>query len=69
MPAVATEVDLVDLLTLKEAAELLGVTHYSVRRWIAEGRLPGYRLGPRHTRVSRTDCARLVSRIPAAGAR
>lgn len=36
---------------LKEAAEYLGVTDRCIRKMIADGRLTGYRSGPRIVRV------------------
>jgi excisionase family DNA binding protein len=35
-----------DLLTLKEAATLLKVSVVTLRRWIKQGRLPAYHVGP-----------------------
>lgn len=49
-----------ELLTVDEAAELLRVTAQTVRRWVAEGRLPALRLGRAH-RIPR---AHLTARIP-----
>lgn len=37
--------------TLKQAAEYLGVTDRTIRQMIADGRLIGYRNGPRLIRV------------------
>jgi excisionase family DNA binding protein len=37
--------------TLKQAAEYLGVTDRTIRQMIADGRLTGYRNGPRLIRV------------------
>lgn len=44
-----------DLLTKAEAAELLGVSPATISRWLKEGRLPAYRLGPRAVRIRRAD--------------
>jgi excisionase family DNA binding protein len=38
-------------LKLSEAAEYLGVTDRTIRNMIADGRLTGYRCGPRLIRV------------------
>ncbi len=35
------------LLTIRQVSDILQVHHNTVRRWIAAGRLPAYRLGPR----------------------
>jgi len=53
-------------LTLKAAAAWYGVSERTLRRRIAEGRLPAYRVGPRSIRVSAEDVAALAKRIPSA---
>jgi excisionase family DNA binding protein len=35
------------MLTLKQVCDVLQVHHNTLRRWIAAGRVPAYRLGPR----------------------
>ena len=47
-----------DLLTLTEAAELLKVSVVTLRRWIKQGRLPAYHVGPRKVRIKRSDLTR-----------
>ncbi len=54
-------------LTLKEAAAWYGVSVRTLRRRIAEGALPAYRVGPRAIRVRSEDVAALGARIPVAG--
>jgi excisionase family DNA binding protein len=54
-------------LTLSQAAERYGVSVRTLRRRIAEGRLPAYRVGPRSIRVAEGDLARLARPIPTAG--
>src|SRR5918996_2840818 len=44
-----------DLLTLGEAATLLKVSVVTLRRWIKQGRLPAYHVGPRKVRIKRSD--------------
>jgi excisionase family DNA binding protein len=44
-----------DLLTLDEAATLLKVSIVTLRRWIKQGRLPAYHVGPRKVRIKRSD--------------
>jgi excisionase family DNA binding protein len=44
-----------DLLTLGEAAKLLKVSVVTLRRWIKQGRLPAYHVGPRKVRIKRSD--------------
>jgi PAS domain S-box-containing protein/excisionase family DNA binding protein len=45
-----------------EAARLLGVNRVTLWRWIAAGRLPVYRAGPRTVRIRRQDLERLLVR-------
>ena len=42
-------------IPLEEAAKACGVSNLTVRRWITEGRLRAYRLGPRLIRVETED--------------
>ncbi|WP_328847776.1 helix-turn-helix domain-containing protein [Mycolicibacterium austroafricanum] len=56
-----------ELLTINEAAALLRVHPRTVRRFIEDGRLPGYQLGGRVVRVRRDDLTKLLTRIPTAG--
>lgn len=51
-----------------EIAEQYGVSERTVRRRIAEGKLPAYRFGPRHIRIRREDVEALLVRIPTGGA-
>lgn len=50
-----------DLLTVEEAAGLLKVSTVTIRRWLKQGRLRAYRLGPRYIRIRRADLAALLS--------
>jgi excisionase family DNA binding protein len=54
--------------TIQDAADLYGVSTKTVRRWIAEGRLDGYRVGDRLIRVDLTSNAGLVVPMPTAKA-
>ncbi len=54
-------------LTLAEAAEWYGVSERTLRRRIAEGRLPAFRIGPRSIRVKAVDVEALAEPIPAGG--
>ena len=42
-------------IPLEDAANACGVTILTMRRWITEGRLRAYRLGPRLIRVNTDD--------------
>jgi excisionase family DNA binding protein len=39
-----------DLITIDEAAEMLGLSKVTLRRWTRDGRLPCIRVGPRGDR-------------------
>lgn len=41
-----------ELLTLKEAAERLGVHVSTLRAWVRTGQIPAYRVGGRFARVA-----------------
>lgn len=45
----------VRLLSISEAAELVGVSKRTIERAIADGRLAHYRLGPALVRISSTQ--------------
>ena len=51
------------LLTLIEAAEIARVHPRTIRRWVADGYLTGYRFGPRLIHI---DPAELAPHIPTA---
>jgi excisionase family DNA binding protein len=50
-----------DLLTIAEAAELLKVSRVTIQRWLKQGRLPAYRVGPRAVRIKRTDALNFLT--------
>ena len=49
-----------DLLTIAEAARRLKVSPLTIKRWIAQGRLPAYRVGPRHIRIKERDIEAII---------
>lgn len=53
---------------LPEAAEYAGLSTKTLRRRIADGSLPGYRLGTRTIVVELDDVDALFKRIPTLGA-
>lgn len=53
-------------MKLSDAAEWYGVSERTLRRRIAEGKLPAYRVGPRSIRVAAEDVEALATRIPTA---
>lgn len=44
-----------DLLTIPEAAAALKVSPVTIARWLKQGRLTAYRMGPRAVRIRRED--------------
>jgi excisionase family DNA binding protein len=55
------------LAPLPDAAKYIGVTDRTLRRWIADGTLTGYRLGRKTVRVDLNEVDdRLCQPIPAA---
>lgn len=52
--------------SLVAAAERTGMSPRTLRRRVAEGKLPAYRSGPRLLRVDAEDVDRLMVRIPRA---
>lgn len=48
-------------LTVAEAATLLRVAPSTIRRWIKQGDVPAYRMGPRRVTLKRTDLDALVT--------
>jgi excisionase family DNA binding protein len=49
--------------TIKQAAEFFGVDIKTIRRWIAQGRLSAYRVGPRLIRIERDSILKLCKPI------
>jgi excisionase family DNA binding protein len=54
------------LTSVENAANYADVSTRSIRRWIAAGLLPGYRVGPRLVKVDLNDLDQLARRIPTA---
>ena len=50
-----------DLLTSREAGELVGVTGQTIKNWVRQGRLEGYRVGSR-IMIPKNVAANYVSR-------
>lgn len=49
--------------SIRQAAEFHGVDPKTIRRWIAEGRLTAYRVGPRLIRLDRAEVLALGRRV------
>jgi excisionase family DNA binding protein len=56
------------LVSLSKAAAYLDTSPRTIRRAIAEGRLAGYRFGPRTLRVDLNEIDDVIRRIPTGGA-
>ncbi|QNN81616.1 helix-turn-helix domain-containing protein [Brachybacterium sp. Z12] len=56
-------------VSIQYAAEYLGLTQGGVRKFIAEGRLSGYRVGKRAIRVDLREVEELLRPIPTAKVR
>lgn len=55
------------LVPIPAGAEYIGVCERTIRRYIAAGRLTGYRVGPKLIRVDLNELDALLAPIPAAG--
>jgi excisionase family DNA binding protein len=53
---------------IKTTSEQYGISEKTLRRYIAEGKITGYRLGPRLIRVDLDEIEQLLKPIPAAKA-
>ncbi len=56
-----------DLLTTKEAAELLRVSHWTVSAWLSQGKLPRTKAGGR-TLIAKADLEAFLRRSKETGA-
>lgn len=54
------------LIPLSEGAELVRYHPKTLRRWISQGKLTGYRVADNQIRINRSELLGLVRRVPAA---
>jgi len=54
-------------LTLSEAAEWLALDEKTLRRWISQGRLTAYRVGPKLIRLDGGEIESMIRVVPTAG--
>ena len=54
------------MVSIAVAAEHLSVSQLTIRRWIAAGKLTGYRVGPRLIRIDLDELDQLARQIPTA---
>lgn len=52
-----------EYLTITDTAQALRVSTVTVHRWIKQGRLPAYHVGPRRVRVRRADLAKVMTPV------
>lgn len=52
--------------SVQQGADRVGVTPRTIRRWIAAGRLTGYRMGPRLIRIDADELDALMTPIASA---
>jgi excisionase family DNA binding protein len=64
---VASELD-DDLLSVRQVAELFGLTDKTIRRWISKGVLPATRPGGKNLLIKRSDIVALVEGDSSSGA-
>ena len=55
-----------DLMTVREAASLLKISPVTIKRWLKQGRLRAYHVGPRAVRIKHEDIEALL--MPTTGA-
>jgi excisionase family DNA binding protein len=55
------------LRSIADGAKYADVSTKTIRRYIADGRLIGYRVGPRLVKIDLADLDALVQRIPTVG--
>jgi excisionase family DNA binding protein len=51
------------LLSVGEAAEVVGASKGTIRNWIAQGKLPAVRIGERIIRIRPADLAALITPV------
>jgi excisionase family DNA binding protein len=56
-------------MTIAAAAAYADVHPVTIRRWVAAGRLPAYRVGPRLIKVDQDDLENIVRPIPVTSGR
>lgn len=51
------------LLSVKEAADIVGTCQNTIRNWIAQSKLPAVRVGVRLIRIRRADLATMITEV------
>jgi len=52
-----------EYITVADAAQVLRVSTVTLHRWIKQGRLPAFYVGPRQIRIRRADLAKVVTPV------
>lgn len=52
------------LVTVSRAAELIGISSNTLRRWIDDGKVSAYRVGDHSIRLDRDEVLALVQPLP-----
>jgi excisionase family DNA binding protein len=56
--------DMSRMVSIATAAEQLEVSQLTIRRWIAAGKITGYRVGPKLIRIDLDELDQLAQQIP-----
>lgn len=56
-----------EYVTIADAATLLGISKVTMHRWIKQGVVPAYSLGPRRILIKRSDLAEVVKPVKGEG--
>jgi excisionase family DNA binding protein len=52
------------LVPLNTAADAYGIHHQTMRRWIREGRITGYRFGPKLLKIDLDELDAAITPVP-----
>lgn len=62
LPNIPRRKPLPEAISVAKAAEIIGVNHNTIRRWIGRGYMRAYRAGPVLIRIPRSEVARIRRR-------
>lgn len=62
LPPIPRRKPLPEAISVTKAAEIIGVSHNTIRRWIRRGYMRAYRAGPVLIRIPRSEVARIRTR-------
>lgn len=55
--------DLPRMLTVRQAGDVLGLSHWTIQSWIRQGKLPAYKVGDRRVMVLGVDVEAMIQPI------